>query len=489
LAIIPGLAVTFVDQAVLPVALPTIQRHLGATHAELWWCVNAYLLVSSIFLLIAGKIGDLLGYRHLFFFGMLVFALSSFFGGLSSTAVHLITARSFQGIGAALMIPAVSPILMSLFGDKERGKAIGINVSISSLFLIFAPFIGGYLTEAFSWRAIFWINLPICLIGMILLFLFIPKSSVIKTKIDWVGFFLFTLSAASLITWIMQGSSWNWTSFLSLAFLGIGAMSTALFIAKEKRSKDPLIDFSLFKHPIYKAVNISVFATQFVLMITVYRTVFFQDVLSWTPFDAGVLFSLTSVPVLFMSPIGGYLADRFGSKIPIIFGFILLIYSFFWLSFLIESSLPILLIGLFAFGFGVPLILTPSYSAAMGSIPPQKAGSAFGILATTRSLSSTLGVALISLFTKQEQQSSLEVLLKENPLTKDISPSTVKSATLSQEQLIAAASSIKQAAMNTFSEVHAVLGFALLFAFAFVLLLYRPKASQHLPKTPGEGWD
>ncbi|MBX9744073.1 MAG: MFS transporter, partial [Chlamydiales bacterium] len=191
-ALIPAIAMVFVDQAVLPVALPTIQEHLGATHTQLWWCINSYLLVSAVLMLAGGKLGDSIGYRKTFMIGMLIFAVSSALCGISFHVDWLIGSRALQGVGAALMIPASSPLIMSLFSQKERGKAIGINVSISSLFLVLAPLIGGYFTEVLSWRWIFWINLPLALVGLILIPLFIPHSSPKKQHFDLFGFLFFT---------------------------------------------------------------------------------------------------------------------------------------------------------------------------------------------------------------------------------------------------------------------------------------------------------
>lgn len=255
---------------------------------------------------------------------------------------------------------------------------------------------------------------------------------------------------------------------------------------------------SLFRHPIYKAVNISVFATQFVLMITVYRAVFVQDALDWSPLKSGTIFFITSIPVLCMSPVGGWLADRFGSKIPIAIGFTILITSFFWLAFFVQSSLGILLLGFFAFAIGIPLIFTPSYSSAMGSIPPIKAGAAFGILATVRSLSASLSVAMISAFTNHVQLSSFQTLIEENPKTKTLDPLFLEGLTkgakhikesLTSEQLQIVLGYLKESQIRGFFLTHLTMGFILIIAFALVFVLYHRPSSHHLPETPAEGWD
>lgn len=497
-ALIPAIAMVFVDQSVLPVALPTIQDQLGATHSQLWWCINSYLLVAAVLMLAGGKLGDVIGHRKTFMWGIFTFAWASALCGLSFHMNFLIGARALQGIGAALMIPASSPLIMSLFSHKDRGKAIGINVSVSSLFLVVAPLIGGYFTEALSWRWIFWINLPLAAIGLILIPILIPATPQKKQSFDFPGFVFFTIGASCFVTLIMQGEEWGWTSASSIIFFISALVSSWFLIQREKRSRHPFIDLSLFKPPIYKAVNISVFATQFVLMISIYRAVFFQDTMEWSPLKSGLVFCVTSLPVLFMSPIGGWIADKSGAKTPVVLGFIFLIGSFFSSAFFVEDALWILLLVFLAFGVGVPLILTPSYSSAMASVPETKAGTAFGVLATVRALSSTLGVAIITAFAKQVQRHTFEKKIEGNPITKGLESSLVENLSIGvqgslesipAEQRSFALEYMKESQVRGFFVVHIALGCALIIALGFVFMLYHRKASHRPPEAPAEGWD
>jgi EmrB/QacA subfamily drug resistance transporter len=435
------------------------------------------LLVSAVLLLAGGKIGDRIGHRNAFTWGICIFAIASAFCGFSPNVYWLIAARGLQGLGAALLIPASSPLIMAFFPQHERGKAIGINASVSSLFMIMAPLIGGYLTETLSWRWIFWVNLPLALLGIWLIFTYIPSDFTKNTSehtFDFIGFTYFTLAATCLITPIMQVSDWGWTSIGSLYLFAGTLLSTYLLYRREKRSKHAFIDRSLYRHPIYKAVNISVFTIQFILMISVYRAVFFQEAIGWSPIKSGTIFSLTSLPVLFISPLGGWLADRFGPKVPITIGFLLLIFSFFWLAYFVEGSLGLVLIGLIPFGIGIPMVFTPSYSAAMGSIPPKKAGEAFALLATVRALAASLGVAIITSLANYLQFHSFERLLQSNPTTNQLNP-TLNYLKISQ--------------IHSFTVIHILIGFLLIIAFALVFSLHHRKASHHLPPTPAEGWD
>ena len=493
-ALMPAMAMVFVDQAVLPVALPTIQKHLGATTNELWWCINSYLLASALFLLAGGKIGDRIGYRATYLWGILIFAISSLLCGLSFNVLWLIGARALQGVGAALLIPATSPILMALFPPKERGKAIGLNVSISSLFLVLAPFIGGYFTEEWSWRWIFYINLPLAAIGLLLVLWFIPRSPIGHQKFDPWGFCFFVLFGGALIMLIMQAGEWGWDAPATIAMAVAGTIGGLLLFWRERRAAHPFIDLSLFHHPIYRAVNISIFATQFALMVTIYRAIFFQEGLNWSPMESGTVLSLTSMPILFVSPLGGWLADRFGPKVPLAIGFALLGGSFFWLAFVIQGTMAPIVIGLLAFGIGVPMVFTPSYASAMSAVPTTKAGLAFGVIATTRAFAASLGVAVISSFAYWVQFRSMQTQILSNPATANLNLASLEDYAISQESLSAGRWQIVQEALHSsqidgFVSTHLFMGFAVFIAFVLVFVLYRRKASHHLPGTPAEGWD
>lgn len=500
-AIIPALAMVFTDQTVLPIALPTIQKLLGASDVQLQWCINSYLLVTASCVLVGGKLGDLIGHRTTFALGMALFAISSALCGLSPNISSLILFRGFQGLGAALMVPAFTPLLLSSFPVSERGKAAGINVSVSSLFLIFGPLIGGYLTQSFSWRWIFWINLPIAALGLFLIFLFLPRSKQKAQKFDPLGFIFFVIGCSSLVIVIMQGKDWGWASFKIISLIVIFCISALLLLWNEIKATHPFMDASLFRHPVYKAVAISLFATQFILMVTVYRSIFFQQVLDWSALKCGVIFFIASLPVLFVSPIGGILSDRFGPKLPISIGFLLLIYSFIWLAFFVQSSLGVLLIGFFAFSIGIPLIFTPSYSAAMGAIPPDKAGSAFGTLATIRSLAACLGVAVIGSAADNIQFKFFEKFIGQDANIRPLSAFLMESLGSgmhsakdyftnfpnSQSQVIL--EYLKKSQIEGFFYAHLAIALVLILAFFCVFMLYHRKSSHQLPSSSAEGWD
>jgi EmrB/QacA subfamily drug resistance transporter len=452
LSIFPAIAIVFLDQTILPVALPSIQKDLQGSFIALQWCVNSYLLAISMFVLAAGKISDRVGHRRTFILGMIVFGFFSILCGLSQNLSSLIAYRFLQGVGSALIFPSQSALIAALFPANERGRASGLIVSISSVFLILGPLFGGYFAEALTWRWIFWINIPIVVIGIFTARLFLPYTLPTKQKTDYIGFLLFALFACTLVILFMESGNWGWISLRSLLCVSISALSFIFLLLREKKNPHPFLDLALFKRPIFAAITISVAITQFIIMINVFRSIYFQTVLHYSPLQTGLITFISCLPVLFFSSIGGYLADKISPKLPIALGFCLLIFSFVWLAIFSTPSLPLLIIGLLPFGMGIPLIFTPSYSTAMSAVAPQKLGVAFGMVSTCRTFSASFGVALIALL----------MTLFENRF---------------------------QSEPKSFSATHLTLAILLTLAFISVLFLHKRKPSHHLPNSPAEGWD
>lgn len=449
IAVIPGIAMAFMDQSILPVALPVIQKQFQASSVALQWSVNAYLLSIAIFVLAGGKIGDQIGHRKTFLIGISIFVFFSALCGISPNIETLVAARTFQGLGAALMYPAQTALLASLFPPQERGRANGFIVSIGSLFLIAGPMIGGYLTESLTWRWIFYINVPIAVIGIILALWFLPCSHPGKGKIDTLGFIYFAICSTTATIFFMQVQEWGFLSPKSLICVVAAILFLCLTIIRESKAAHPFLDLSLFKQPVYSAININIFFTQFILMIVVFRTIYIEEVLGFSPTQTGLITSVSSLPVFFFSFIGGYLTDKVNPKLPIALGYILLVFSFFWLAIFSTPTLPGLFLALLAFGIGIPLVFTPSYTTAMSAVPPQKMGLAFGMVSTLRNLAATIGLALIGLFVAQFEKSSPSVL---GP---------------------------KQSEIASFSAIHLLLGVLMVIAFIFAFAFHNRKEGHH----------
>lgn len=456
---VPAVALMFMDQTILPVALPAIQIELGATDTQLQWCVNAYLLAIAMFLLVSGKLGDSIGLRKTFSFGIVGFVVSSALCGMSQTANWLICMRGLQGVSAALMMPPQNAIMRHVFSPSSLGRAIGLVVSISSIFLMIAPVIGGYLTEMLSWRWIFWINAPIGAIGLWVVLIFWPSPKPIKSPIDLWGFLYFAIGIGLLTVFFMQVTDWGWTSPISLSCLGSALFFLFLLILREKNASHPFLDLPLFKRPLFAAINISVSTAQAFMMVGVFWLLYFQKILNYTPTEAGLLSFVSAFPILFASPLGGLLSDRFGPKLPVALGNLCLLYTCFFLFFFPTTSLLGLIVALLSFGMGIPLILTPSFATALTSVPAAKSGVAMGTIITLRMVAGSVGLACMHLLTNTLYLNNLPSLGE------------------------------RGASIASFSILHLVLGFLIIVSFAITFVIHSRKSTHQLPEFPGEGWD
>ena len=261
--VIISVAMIFTDQTILPVALPTIERQFHSAQTELQWMVNAYILALATLMIFGGKLGDIWGHRKMFCLGMFIFAFASATCGFSFNSQSLIISRVVQGLGAAFMIPASQSILLETFPERKRGMAMGICAAVGAAFLTLGPFLGGILTQYLSWRYVFFINIPLAIIGLISAMVFFRKSKKIKESIDFFQFSTFALSIVGLISALMEAKNWGWFSFKFLSVLLFSFVFFLLFILFNKKRKRQFIDFSLFKKINYLSCSINIFSVQF----------------------------------------------------------------------------------------------------------------------------------------------------------------------------------------------------------------------------------
>jgi len=247
-SVVSSIALIFTDQSILPVAIPTIQSQLHASSAQAQWMINAYFLSMSLCILAAGKIADIIGHRRIFFIGLSIFLVASFCLAMSMNSAWLISFRFVQGIGAAMMIPSSFTILLDLFPASQRGLAVGINAAVGSFFLALAPYVGGFFTQYLSWRWVFWINIPICALGQFFGILAVPVTKPISQKFDFGGYATFSLFMLCLIFMFMQAKLWGWFSPGIILLFVFSIIFFLFFLFILKKSKNPFVDFSLFKN-------------------------------------------------------------------------------------------------------------------------------------------------------------------------------------------------------------------------------------------------
>ncbi len=391
-----SLALAFLDQMNLPVALPTIQKQLQLSTLTIQWLINAYLLSWAVFVLTGGYLADHFGLKRIFCLGVVIFAVGSVAGGLSFFGWWFILARGVQGLGTAMMLPSAIGILVSIFPKNQHGKAIGIYSGSASIFLVLGPLMGGFLTQVLNWRWIFFVNIPIAIVSLFIILIVLPLILPEKKKFDFRGFLLFTTGFPCFVLALMQGNSWGWSHWATITLFSFSFVALLLFVLVELNTKLPFLDFTLFKTPSFLGSNLIFFVIQFVLILPVYWAMFLQRILGFSPLTAGLYIMVAVVPLVVVIPLGGILSDIKGGRFPVVLGLTFIFLSLIW--FLIFNRLTAILLipGMLGFGAGLALIFAPISSCVVGGVEPAKRGSASGVLGCIRQVGGTIGMATIS---------------------------------------------------------------------------------------------
>ena len=394
-----ALFMIMLDNTVVNVALPSIQADLDTTLASLEWTVNAYTLTFAVLLVTGGRLGDIFGRRRMFLFGVLVFALSSAAIGLAPDQNWLVAGRAVQGIGAAFMMPATLSIITNAFPPEMRGKAIGTWAGVSGLALAIGPVVGGFLTEHVSWRAIFFLNLPVAA-GAVAVTLFATRESrdeTVERRIDLPGIAALSVGLTSLVLALIEGNSWGWGSPEIVSLLAVAAVALVSFGVIELRSRLPMVDFSFFQSPSFVGANVVAFVISFAMLaVFFFVALYMQNILGYSPLEAGVRFLPSTLLIIVTAPIAGRLADRIGPRRLIVTGLLLIAVSLYIQTHItVNSGYGLLLAAFMVMGVGIGLTMSPMSTAAMNAVDVTKAGVASGILSMSRMVGGTFGVAAI----------------------------------------------------------------------------------------------
>ena len=394
-----ALFMLMLDNTVVNVALPSIQRDLKASLSSLEWTVNAYTLTLAVLMITSGRLGDIFGRRRLFLIGVSTFGLSSLVIGFSPDDGVLIAFRAVQGIGAACMMPASLAIITQAFPPHQRGTAIGTWAGVSALALAIGPVLGGFLTQDVSWRAIFFINPPIAVIAVAVTLFAAHESrdETVSRAVDYRGISLLTVGLTALVLSLIEGNSWHWGSPRIVALWIVAAAALAAFFPVEMRVRAPMLDLSFFRNRTSAGVNLVGFIVSFALFAQFFfLTLYMQNVMHLSPLATGVRFLPTTVVLVILGPVSGRLTDKIGPRPLMVLGTLIVAISIFIESRItVHSGYLTLLPGFVVMGIGMGLVMSPMTTAAMNAVDRTKAGAASGVLAMSRMVGSTFGVAVM----------------------------------------------------------------------------------------------
>jgi EmrB/QacA subfamily drug resistance transporter len=394
-----GLFMIMLDNTIVNVALPSIQRDLGARLSQLEWVVSGYALSFAALMLVGGKLADLLGRRLVFVVGLAVFAASSLACGLAPSANFLIAARLVQGVGAALMNPATLSIISATFPPRERGTAIGIWAGVSAMALAIGPLLGGLLTEHVGWASIFYVNVPIGAVAIAASLLLIEESKDTSDgqRPDLPGLFSSGLGLFALTYGLIEASTYGWTSGRILGALAVSGVSLIAFVLLEMHQRTPMLDLSLFRSGTFAGANVVLLLVALAMFgVFFFLSLYMQNILGYSPVRAGAAFLPMTLLIIAVAPLAGRISDRLGSRWLLALGMTLLAIQLFYFSRLgVHESYARLVPGMLLGGVGMASVMSPATAAALSAVPVDRAGVGSAVVNTSRQVGGSIGIALM----------------------------------------------------------------------------------------------
>ena len=396
IAVSMAIFMLLLDITVVNVALPDIQRSLHSSFSDLQWVVNAYALTLAALLLTAGAVSDLVGRKRVFLAGLFVFTIASAVCGLSTTPLMLNLARAVQGTGGAMMFSTALALIAEAFQGRERGTAFGVFGAVTGAAVAVGPVLGGIITSGIGWKWIFFVNIPIGAVAV-----FVTVTQVADSRdpdangVDWAGLITFSGSLFLLIYALVQGNEKGWGSTEILALLIGAALLLIAFLAAESMQSRPMLDLSLFRRPAFVGANIvalTLSGSFFAMFL--YLTLYIQDVLGYSPIQAGLRFLPTTLLSFIVAPIAGKLSVRVPVRLLLGAGLLFVGFGLVAMTTLTATShWTVLIPGFLLAGVGVGLVNPPLASTAIGVVPHERSGMASGINSTFRQVGIATGIA------------------------------------------------------------------------------------------------
>lgn len=397
-AVAVGIFMATLDGSIINVALPTLVRSLNADFPTIQWVVLSYLLTLATLLLGIGRLADMYGKKPLYTVGFVIFTIGSVLCGLSPTAGWLIAARVVQGVGAAMILALGLAIVTEAFPENERGKALGIGGSIVSVGIVVGPTLGGLIIETLSWHWIFFVNLPVGILGTLAAVRFLPDSYPgERQRFDYVGAIFLCISLLALSLALTLGQELGFTAQPILILFVIFAIFIVLFVWQERRHPQPMIDLRLFKNALF-TVNL---VTGFIVFVAIGGMIilipfYLELVMGLRTGQVGLLMAVLPVGLGVVAPLSGALSDRVGTRLITVIGLLLIAVAYFSMSTLRTDTTTLgFILRYLLMGTGIGVFQSPNNSAVMGAVPRSRLGIASGLLAITRTLGQTTGIAVI----------------------------------------------------------------------------------------------
>jgi EmrB/QacA subfamily drug resistance transporter len=404
-AVCLGTFMLLLDITIVNVALPDIQRALHSSFSDLQWVVDAYALTLAAFLLTAGSLADMYGRRLMYLVGLVIFTAASALCGFATSTLMLQLSRALQGVGGAIMFAVSLALLADAFRGKERGTAFGIWGGVTGLAVAIGPLAGGLLTTGLSWRWIFFVNVPLGVMAVVIATLRVSESRAPQASgPDWIGFVLFTVALASLVYGLIESNQRSFTDPLVLSCFAVAAVLLVAFVIAELRMAHPMFDLSLFTLPTFSGGSVAAFGVSAsIFSVLLYLVLYFQDILGFSALGTGVRVMVLSGAILVTATLAGRLSSKVPVRLLIGPGLIMVGVGLLLMRALSAGSLWTHLIpGMIVGGLGVGLVNPPLASTAVGVVPPQRAGMASGINSTFRQVGIATGIALLgTLFSSQ----------------------------------------------------------------------------------------
>ena len=397
-AVAMGVFLATIDGSIVNVALPTLVRALGTEFAAVQWVVLAYLLTVTTLLLSMGRLGDMIGKKRVYATGLIVFTLGSVLCGLAPGIYWLIGFRVLQAIGAAMMMALGMAIVTEAFPPSERGRALGISGSMVSIGIVTGPVLGGLILDRLSWHWIFFVNLPVGIVGSLMVARFVPALKPLGAqRFDYTGALSLFVSLIALLLALSLGQRVGFATTPILALFAIWLLFLMIFVAAERASSQPMINLGLFQNRLFSVNLITGFITFICIAGTIILMPFYlENVLGYDPRSVGLLLAVVPIAMGVTAPISGSLSDRFGTRPITVMGLVMLAIGFYAVSTLdIRTTALGYVLRFLPIGIGMGIFQSPNNSAVMGAVPRPRLGVASGLLSITRTLGQTTGIAVL----------------------------------------------------------------------------------------------